>query len=74
MSRLDNDLCAGVNCAECCGCETYDKGYQKCRADERERIVGELGKIEEHCLEMLDWQGQSAIEKAIEIVRGGEND
>lgn len=33
-----------------------------------ENIKEELKKIEEHCLEMHDWQGQSAIYDAIEIV------
>lgn len=34
-------------------------------------VVEQMEKIEEHCLDMHDWQGQSAIEKAIEIVKGG---
>ena len=33
------------------------------------RILSKLEGIEVHCLEMSDWQGQSAIESAIEIVK-----
>ena len=36
-----------------------------------DKIVEELEKIEEHYVEMLDWQGQSAICDAIEIVKHG---
>lgn len=35
------------------------------------KVVEELKKIEEHCLDMNDWQGQSAIVDAIEIVKQG---
>lgn len=35
------------------------------------KIVEELEKREEHYVEMLDWQGQSAICDAIEIVKQG---
>ena len=52
----------------------YNKGYEQGISYDRERIVSELEKIEEHCLEMSDLQCQSAIEKSIEIARGGEND
>ena len=34
-------------------------------------VVEELEKREEHYVEMLDWQGQSAICDAIEIVKLG---
>ena len=34
-------------------------------------VVEELEKREEHYVEMLDWQGQSAICDAIEIVKHG---
>ena len=34
-----------------------------------DKIVDELEKREEHYVEMLDWQGQSAICDAIEIVK-----
>lgn len=34
-------------------------------------VVEQLEKVEEHCLDMHDWQGQSAIEKATAIVKGG---
>ncbi len=38
-------------------------------------VVKELEKIEQHCLDMSDWQGQSAIFDAIEIVKaGGKNE
>ena len=36
-----------------------------------DKIVKELEKIEQHCLDMSDWQGQSAICDAIEIVKAG---
>ena len=36
-----------------------------------DKIVDELEKREEHYVEMLDWQGQSAICDAIEIVKHG---
>ena len=36
-----------------------------------DKIVDELQKREEHYVEMLDWQGQSAICDAIEIVKQG---
>ena len=36
-----------------------------------DKIVDELEKREEHYVEMLDWQGQSAICDAIEIVKQG---
>ena len=36
-----------------------------------DKIVDELEKGEEHYVEMLDWQGQSAICDAIEIVKQG---
>ena len=36
-----------------------------------DKIVEELEKREEHYVEMLDWQGQSAICDAIEIVKHG---
>ena len=35
------------------------------------KVVEELEKIEQHCLDMSDWQGQSAICDAIEIVKQG---
>lgn len=34
-----------------------------------EKIIEKLEKIETHCLEMNDWQGQSAIVDSIEIVK-----
>lgn len=40
-----------------------------------EKVVAELEKIEEHCIYMFDFQGQSAIDNAIDIVkRGGVNE
>ena len=36
-----------------------------------DKVVEELEKIEQHCLDMSDWQGQSAICDAIEIVKQG---
>ena len=36
-----------------------------------DKIVEELEKIEQHCLDMSDWQGQSVICDAIEIVKQG---
>ena len=36
-----------------------------------DKVVEELEKREEHYVEMLDWQGQSAICDAIEIVKQG---
>lgn len=36
-----------------------------------DNVVVELEKREEHYVEMLDWQGQSAICDAIEIVKHG---
>ena len=36
-----------------------------------DKTVEELEKIEQHCLDMSDWQGQSAICDAIEIVKQG---
>ena len=36
-----------------------------------DNVVEELEKIEQHCLDMSDWQGQSAICDAIEIVKQG---
>ena len=36
-----------------------------------EKVVAELERVEEHCLNMCDWQGQSAIADAIEIVKAG---
>lgn len=36
-----------------------------------DKVVEELEKIEQHCLDMSDWQGQSAIFDAIEIVKQG---
>ena len=36
-----------------------------------DKVVEELEKREEHYVEMLDWQGQSAICDAIEIVKLG---
>lgn len=35
------------------------------------KAVEELGKIEQHCLDVSDWQGQRAICDAIEIVKQG---
>ena len=37
-----------------------------------DKVVEELEKREEHYVEMLDWQGQSAICDAIEIVKHGD--
>lgn len=36
-----------------------------------DKVVEELEKIEQHCLDISDWQGQSAICDAIEIVKKG---
>lgn len=36
-----------------------------------DKVVEELEKIEQHCLDMSDWQGQSVICDAIEIVKQG---
>jgi len=36
-----------------------------------DNIVAELERVEEHCLNMCDWQGQSAITDAINIVKRG---
>ena len=36
-----------------------------------EKVVLELKKIEENCIDMNDWKGQSAIADAIEIVKQG---
>ena len=36
-----------------------------------EKVMEELVKIEEHCLDMHDWQGHSVIVDAIDIVRKG---
>ena len=36
-----------------------------------DKVVEELEKIEQHCLDISDWQGQSAICDAIEIVKQG---
>lgn len=36
-----------------------------------DKVVAKLKKIEQHCLDMSDWQGQSAMYDAIEIVKQG---
>lgn len=36
-----------------------------------DKVVEQLKEVEAHCLDMYDWQGQSAVEEAIEIVKAG---
>lgn len=51
---------------------TFNKYIEKMpTAYDIDKIVEELEKREEHYVEMLDWQGQSAICDAIEIVKQG---
>lgn len=72
---LDKDLCACATCAECCGCETYDKGYEKGRAEERERIINELeNRIAEETLGRNVSDVGIGLKIALKIVRGGENE
>ena len=52
--------------------KAFENSRQACDID---KVVAELEKIEQHCLDMSDWQGQSAICDAIEIVKlGGVTD
>ena len=48
-----------------------DKISNQPTAYDIDKVVEELEKIEQHCLDMSDWQGQSAICDAIEIVKQG---
>ena len=54
-----------------CPCVSMDDIDVQPTAYDVDKVVEQLEKVEEHCLDMHDWQGQSAIEKAIEIVKGG---
>ena len=71
------------NAGGCDATDEYSKGWDELAnhlhsevealptAYDVDKVVERLEDIESHCLEMCDWQGQSAIESAIEIVKGG---
>ena len=65
--KNDTDLCAEM--------EKYGEKALKKYLDlqptayDIDKVVEELEKIEQHCLDMSDWQGQSAICDAIKIVK-----
>ena len=52
--------------------DVFDKINNLPMAYSVDKVVEELEKIEQHCLDMSDWQGQSAICDAIEIVKHGD--
>ncbi|MGN0346322.1 MAG: hypothetical protein ACI4DU_03450 [Lachnospiraceae bacterium] len=65
MATDKNDSLGGF------GSEVFKRVREMPTAYDTDNIVAELQKIEEHCLEMNDWQGQSAVVEAIEIVKQG---
>lgn len=62
----------------------YDKGYRQGRTDERERIAKELETLRDIAWQDTDsdkrivrsnaWDKVDLLDKAIEIVRSGENE
>ena len=52
-----------------CNMQTVDDVKKEAVNEYIKAVVKELEKIEQHCLDMSDWQGQSAICEAIEIVK-----
>ena len=54
-----------------CNMQTVDDVKKEAINEYIKAVVKELEKIEQHCLDMSDWQGQSAICDAIEIVKAG---
>lgn len=80
MGRLiDADKCPCILCedtrnAHCTyehrSCEKFCNWLNNTAYDV-EKVVAELEKIEEHCIYMFDFQGQSAIDNAIDIVKRG---
>lgn len=52
-----------------CNMQTVDDVKKEAVNEYIKAVVKELEKIEQHCLDMSDWQGQSAICDAIEIVK-----
>ena len=55
-----------------CNMQTVDDVKKEAVNEYIKAVVKELEKIEQHCLDMSDWQGQSAICDAIEIVKQGD--
>ena len=53
------------------GTDVFEEIRNMPTAYDIDKVVEELEKREEHYVEMLDWQGQSAICDAIEIVKQG---
>ena len=71
--NYDGDCTGAIDkCKECSNyiCNFKDIQEQPTAFD-IDNVVEELEKREEHYVEMLDWQGQSAICDAIEIVKHG---
>ena len=54
-----------------CNMQTVDDVKKEAVNEYIKAVVKELEKIEQHCLDMSDWQGQSAICDAIKIVKQG---
>ena len=71
MADLKNSLCTGRYEYETI--EMFEKAFENSKPTtyDIDKVVKELEKREEHYVEMLDWQGQSAICDAIEIVKQG---
>lgn len=53
------------------GTDVFEEIRNMPTAYDVDKVVEELEKNEQHCLDMSDWQGQSAICDAIEIVKQG---
>ena len=52
-----------------CNMQTVDDVKKEAVNEYIKAVVKELERIEQHCLDMSDWQGQSAVCEAIEIVK-----
>ena len=69
--RATNEAIMGYMTAYDVTNSIIDEVEEQPTAYDIDKIVEELKKIEQHCLDMSDWQGQSAICDAIEIVKQG---
>lgn len=73
---LENGDCLCAGRYELETIEMLENAFENSKtAYDVDNVVKELIKIEEHCLDMNDWKGQSAVFDAIEIVKAGvDND
>ena len=66
-----------VKCTDCNASlnERYEYEFEAVEAwntrKPMEAVVAELEALEEERLKLYDWQGQTAVDRAIEIVRNG---